>query len=160
MLLLDDPITIYPDVYTHLMPVKMEIDIRSGMLTFYYAPVRITGSVVYLGVEEKNSEGTIFRHPRLVKTIEIIQNLSQPDPVIQSMIQEFITCAEYIDTYLADNFSFQEATIQLGTAVWSLANTFEAIGSRILTHELNDIRNPPFAQGIYDFTVDPTVEIT
>lgn len=158
MIELTTPIQIYPNTYTHLQIVKCDFDLRSGSGTFLYALVNITGALVYLGVEKRFDGQVIsYHHPAIMRSVQLSQNLSVQDPIIQAIYQGFVPALEEVDQHAVASFADQ--VFDIGVTGWSLAGSFASIGARLFAHELLDYRSAPIVSPVWYTTNIPTVEI-
>ena len=159
MIDLTDDITISPNTYTHLQLVKCELDIRSGVGTFFYAPVTRDANLIVLGEETQQAQGTVkYMYPQIVRSVSIAQNLQHQDAAIAALWQGFLTCFDAVDDITAPLFAGQ--VIEIGVTEWPLAGTSVSTGSRKLAHTLIDQRPSLGVAITVESTVDPTIEIT
>lgn len=152
-------ITISPNDYTHLQVVKMEVDLRSGVGTFYYAPVQITSDLIHLGEETRMDGGAVkYLYPEIVHNVTLQQNLQQQDAVIAAVWNALLPFFDEVDPITEDSLTGQ--VVQIGVTEWSLAGAYASVGSRVLAHKLIDNRSPLDIAIIGMLTIDPTIEIT
>jgi hypothetical protein len=136
MIKLNTAIIIYPDTYDALSLVRCEFELRTQTVTFYLAPARTTPTDIYLGVKQDVNGQLQLRFPELFRTVAIQQNVNDPDPVLQDLLQQFAVFLENFEQQIVltqhEPGGMATTPQQIGTTEWSLESTYEPNAGRVV----------------------------